>query len=86
MFLLAYVLKNKMRDLYDIRSAIVHGGFEVSHPIHNEYLDKRVEQNYLRLSRATDYDHAILVASIQKTILNGWRFPRFEDTITGEPV
>jgi hypothetical protein len=76
----------KLRSLYDIRNAIVHGGFEVSHPMHNGALDKRVDENYARLSEAADYGYAILLASIQKIILNGWRFPKFQEAIGGEPI
>jgi hypothetical protein len=81
----AALLKKKMRALYDIRNAIVHGGFEVAHPMHNELLDRRVENSFGRLMNATDYGNAILLASIQKTIENGWRFPQFEESVRGEP-
>ena len=37
------------------RSLIVHGGFEIAHPMHNEFLDKRVQENYERISEVTDY-------------------------------
>jgi len=77
------LLKKKMRTLYDIRSAIVHGGFEVTHPMHNELLDERVDDTFGKLLDATDYGHAILLASIQKTIENGWTFPRIEEMIEG---
>jgi hypothetical protein len=80
------ILKKKMRALYDIRSAIVHGGFEVAHPMHDEVLDKRVEDSFGRLLDATDYGHAILLSSIQKTIENGWRFPRFDEVVGGDAV
>jgi hypothetical protein len=80
------LLKRKMRALYDIRSAIVHGGFEVAHPMHNEALDRRVDNAYGKLVASTDYGHAILLACVQKTIENGWRFPRFDETIIGEAV
>jgi hypothetical protein len=39
----ATLVKRKMRDLYNIRSAIVHGGFEITHPMHDEGLDERVQ-------------------------------------------
>jgi Apea-like HEPN len=80
------LLKKKMRALYDIRSAIVHGGFEVTHPMHNEVLDKRVNDAFGKLVECTNYGHAILLSCLQKTIEKGWRFPRFDETVRGELV
>ena len=78
------LVKRKMRDLYNIRSAIVHGGFEITHPMHNEGLDERVQNSFARMANATGYGHAFLISAIQKTIVNGWRFPEFNETIRGD--
>ena len=80
------LLKKNMRALYDIRSAIVHGGFEVTHPMHDDILDKRVDDTFGRILQATDYGYAVLLASIQKPIENGWRFPRFDEVVRDEAV
>jgi Apea-like HEPN len=80
------LVKRKMRDLYNIRSAIVHGGFEITHPMHDEGLDKRVQDSFVRMVNATEYGHAFLLSAIQKTIVNGWKFPKFDETIGGEPA
>jgi hypothetical protein len=77
-------IRKEMRALYDIRSSIVHGGFEVAHPSHNEILDKRVDDNYGRVLNAATLGHALLVCAIQCTIENGWRFPKFEEKLSGE--
>ena len=82
----AKLMKKKLRSLYDIRNGIVHGGLEVSHPIHDESLDKRVDENYLRLSDAADFGYAILLASIQKTIEQGWSYPVFEEKLAGKLI
>jgi hypothetical protein len=78
------LVKRKMRDLYDIRSAIIHGGFEITHPMHDEGLDKRVQDTFVRMVNATGYGHAFLLSAIQKTIVNGWKFPKFDEVIRGE--
>jgi hypothetical protein len=59
-------LKKEMRALYDLRSAIVHGGFEAMHPMGNEILDDKVGKVLDRLMRATEYGFVLLVATIQK--------------------
>ena len=77
-------LRKQLRVLYDLRSKIVHGGFEVMHPMQNEVLDKRVQQRCGDLLDAGNYGHAILVSSIQKMVEKGWFQPRFDEVIFGE--
>jgi hypothetical protein len=79
-------LRKGMRELYDLRSSIVHGGFQVAHPMHNEILDKRVEENFMRLIEATNFGLAVLVSAVQETVRRGWKSPRFEEVLDGEPI
>jgi Apea-like HEPN len=78
------LLRKRIRTLYDIRSAIVHGGFEVAHPMHNEVLDKRVEVSFDKLFGATNFGYAVLLASIQIMIERSWRFPYFDEVLRGD--
>jgi hypothetical protein len=73
-----------MRDLYDLRSAIVHGGYQITHPMHDAGLDKRVMDSFVRETRATDYGYALLISAVQKAIVKGWKYPRFAEVIEGE--
>jgi hypothetical protein len=82
----ASIVRKRMRDLYNVRSAVVHGGFEVIHPLHNELLDDRVTDEFSKLIALNDWGQAFLLACIQKTIENGWMFPRFSEGIDGEPI
>lgn len=79
-------LRGKFRSLYNIRSAIVHGGFEVIHPMHDERLDKRVDENYERINDATGYGLTVLIAAVQSTILRDWKYPNFMETMYGIPI
>lgn len=80
------ILRSKFRALYNIRSAIVHGGFEVTHPMHSEILDKRVEDNYARISSAAEYGFIALLAAIQNTIVRGWKYPIFTEKMGGVSI
>jgi hypothetical protein len=80
----AELLRRKIRILYDIRSAIVHGGFEVTHPMHSEILDKRVDESFADLLQALDYGYALLLACIQRVIEQNWLFPYFDETVRGD--
>lgn len=79
------LLKKGMRSLYNIRSAIVHGGFEIVHPMHHEILDKRVDDKYIQVAAASEFGMALLIAAIQATIRRQWRYPLFNESITGAP-
>ena len=76
-------IRKGMRKLYDIRNSIVHGGFQVAHPAHNEILDKRVEENFSNILKAEEFGLAILLNSIQKTIEKNWKFPKFDEGLAG---
>jgi hypothetical protein len=54
--------------------------------MHNEVLDRRVIENYNRVSGAAEFGCAVLVAAIQKTIVNGWKYPTFSQSISGEVI
>jgi hypothetical protein len=77
------IVRRRMRDLYEIRSAIVHGGYEITHPMHDDGVDKRAQKSFMRILNALDYGYAFLVAAIQSTIINGWAFPKFDEVIVG---
>jgi hypothetical protein len=75
------VLNKKMRALYDLRSAFVHGGLEVSHPLHNEMLDKRVSVLYERLDTTCAFGFAVLLSTLQKIIGQGWSTFGFKESV-----
>src|SRR5262249_8917388 len=77
------IVRRKMRELYDIRNAIVHGGYEITHPMRDDGLDKRAEESVMRILNAVDYGYAFPVAAIQTTIIKGWTFPRFDEIVVG---
>ncbi len=79
-------VRRRMRELYDLRSAMVHGGYEVTHPMHDSGIDERVMQSFVRETRAMDYGYALLIAAVQKTIQNDWKYPKFSEVIDGEEI
>ncbi|MCH8492738.1 MAG: hypothetical protein LAT53_05835 [Idiomarina sp.] len=64
--------KKKLRRMYDFRSSLVHGGYEVHHPLRNEVLDKRLNDDYLRTYDLIQYGFNVIVASLQKLIERDW--------------
>ncbi len=62
-------MKEQLRKLYDMRSAFVHGGLEVVHPVKNEFLDKRIDAQYEKLMVASDFGVRLLICLIQHMIM-----------------
>ena len=79
-------LRKKLRLLYDIRSAFIHGGLRVIHPLNNEILDKSIEEEYSRLSDAIDFGFCLILSSIQEIIKRGWIEPEFREIVVGKPT
>jgi hypothetical protein len=78
-------LRKKLRALYDLRSSFVHGGLEVIHPLHNELLDRRVDEKYCQLANACEFGFAVMLRSLQEVITRKWYTVRYrEEIIAGE--
>jgi hypothetical protein len=74
-------LRKGMRDLYNLRSAFVHGGLDIIHPMHSEFIDKSIEGIYLRWLRAVDFGFQIILASLQEIIRRGLKEPVFKEVL-----
>ncbi|RQH05898.1 HEPN domain-containing protein [Bradyrhizobium sp. RP6] len=82
----AKIVRREFRELYNTRSAIVHGGFEIAHPMQNEVLDKAIDDHRLRISETAEFGLALLLAAIQETIARGWRYPIFSERLDGSKI
>lgn len=74
-------LRKQMRAMYEFRSAFVHGGLSVIHPMHNEIMDRRVENSYHQTIDLSEYAIRVLVACLQRYIDNDWLEVRYRTTI-----
>lgn len=74
-------LKTKLRELYDYRSSIVHGGLSVASPLHLELLDKGFDDEYRRMLDLVEYGFALLLVCLQKVAEKGWTELRFKDVM-----
>jgi hypothetical protein len=75
----AAYLKKRLKDLYSLRSTLVHGGLEVVHPMLDDGLDKAVANAIGEYIEATNFGVGLIVASIQALIRKGWTYPRFSE-------
>lgn len=67
-----------------MRSRFVHGEFEVHHPALIDTFDNSINEYILTLSKASDLGYCILLATLQKMILNGWKKIIFYEMYGGE--
>ncbi|MGK2915950.1 MAG: hypothetical protein ACSLE5_16130 [Porticoccaceae bacterium] len=76
-------LNKKLRKLYDFRSAVVHGGYKVAHPIAQEVIDRNIGDEFGRTIELFQFGFTIIVACLQALIKKGWVDVRFRETIEG---
>lgn len=74
-------MRKRLRELYDLRSSIVHGGAEIVHPLRNEVLDKRADDASWRYVEASDFGSALVVRSLQEMIDRDWTDLHFKERI-----
>ncbi len=82
---LAY-LKKRLKELYDLRSAFVHGGYGVTHPIHSEVVDRRLDDDVEKLMSANAFGFGLLVAVLQAMICNDLLELTFEEKLIGKQL
>lgn len=76
-------LKKQVEKFYKIRSGFVHGDFDISHPSCNEILDEALDDYLYDLMDPYSFAFSIIVASLQKMILNNWKEIRFFEDFEG---
>lgn len=75
--------KKKLRSMYDYRSSIVHGGYQVHHPLRNEVIDKRLNEDLSRTYELFQDGFNLIVLSIQTMIKNGWYGIEVKESLIG---
>ncbi|RWA26266.1 hypothetical protein DJ028_17455 [Pseudomonas veronii] len=65
-------LTKELRTLYEERSAFVHGGYRVHHPLNSEQLDPRLSDSRLDTYDLCQFGFNLVVLSFQKLIEKGW--------------
>lgn len=74
-------LTKKLRELYDIRSSFVHGGYEVAHPLHREPIDPRLDDDYSKLIRLGTYGFGVLASLFQAMVERQLSELKFEERL-----
>jgi hypothetical protein len=61
-------MAKRLRKLYDLRSAFIHGGYNVAHPIHSEPIDDRLNNDYGNILELSGYGFFVLAALFQRMV------------------
>lgn len=75
-----------LRTLYDLRSAFVHGGLEILHPIGPNPGDEKGDELYKRVADACEFGFTLIACSIQALINRGWIEAQFQEVVVGVPL
>ena len=74
-------LSRSLRKLYELRSAFVHGGYAVAHPLHYEPIEPRLDKDCSEIIRLSKYGFSVLVAILQAMIVGGRQNLSFEERL-----
>jgi hypothetical protein len=61
-------LKKKLKRAYDLRSAFVHGGYDIPHPAHNEVTDPAIGNNYAEGLDLQQFGMALVLSLLQHVV------------------
>lgn len=74
-------LQKTLRNLYDLRSSFIHGGYEAPHPLHREPIDHRLDDDYMKMLTLSIEGFAILGALLQALIEKNIPIVAFEERV-----
>jgi len=79
-------LNKGLRELYDCRSAFVHGNYDVHHPMGNEQLDERLDDDRGDMYRVCSFGFNLIVLSLQNLISKGWVGLTVAESVVGVSI
>jgi hypothetical protein len=79
-------VKKQLRQFYELRSSFVHGNLDVVHPLENERLDPQVVQYTKKLMGPINFGIMVVLATLQKHIVENWREVTFTEVCQGVSV
>ncbi|MDE1226132.1 hypothetical protein MCT03_18255 [Vibrio aestuarianus] len=71
-------LKRKLRELNDLRSSFIHGGYNVSHIMNQNFNDEIFE--------IVSFGISLVISSLQCLMKNNWKAIFVEETFVGQPA
>ena len=77
--------KKELREFYDLRSAFVHGGLDISHPISEEFRDVG-DKLYGRVLHSCEFGAALVISTMQAFITNGWSEITYKEELVGHII
>jgi len=77
------ILKKRLREMYDYRSSFVHGGYRVHHPMKNEIMDQRLNEDFSKLLEVSQFGFNLVVLSLQALVENGWYGLKIKEEMSG---
>lgn len=75
--------KRSIESFYGLRSAFVHGGLGIVHPLANDLFDEGVNDFIHKVMDESDFALALLLATLQLFIRNNWTELEFKETYFG---
>lgn len=64
------IVKKRLRKLYDMRGSLIHGGFEIYHPMRNEILDYDIDSQFMEIYENLQFGTSVIISCLQRLITN----------------
>lgn len=78
------ILRKNLRALYDMRNALLHGGYDIYHPMRNEAIDKSIDYQYMEIYENLHFGVATIACCLQNLISKGWYGIEVNEIISGK--
>ena len=77
-------VKKGVNNFYDLRSRLVHGDFNITHPCMNDIFDNKVEEVGIKMGDNIEFILIIIIATLQRLILEEWNEIKFVEDYYGK--
>lgn len=78
------ILKKHFRRLYDLRNSLIHGGYEIYHPMRYDSIDRSLEDQFSEMYDNLQFGVSIIIACLQTMITNSWYGIDITENINGK--
>ncbi|AHJ77517.1 hypothetical protein BBB57_21140 [Kosakonia sacchari] len=80
------LLRKNFRLLYDLRSSLIHGGYEIYHPMRYDLMDDSLNDQFSEIYKNLQFGVSVIISCLQVLISNNWYGINIEEKINGKPT
>ncbi|BEL81598.1 hypothetical protein SM12BL3_29050 [Serratia marcescens] len=78
------ILRKNFRLLYNLRSSLIHGGYEIYHPMRYDLMDDSLSDQFGDIYKNLQFGISVIISCLQVLISNNWYGIDVEEKIKGK--